>query len=156
LKITTRQFGEVELNEEEIVTFPEGLVGLEDKRRYVILGRPEEEPFKWLQCIDDPEIAFIIIDPMLFAGDYAFDIDDETTSKINLARPEDILLFVIVTLQDDFRKMTANLLGPIIVNGRNRRAIQMVLHNSNYITKHRIFPSKNEEAEGKPQNSKQA
>ncbi len=145
MKITTKQFGQVELNEEEIINFPEGLVGLEKSKRFVILGRAEEEPFKWLQCVDKGDLAFVVADPMLIAGDYGFDVDDDTTAKIGLERPEDTILFVIVTLKEDFRKMTANLLGPIIINGRNRKATQMILHNSDYSTKHFVFSQDTDE-----------
>lgn len=145
MKITTRMNKTIEVREKDIVTLPEGVVGFEEYQRYVFLANPEEEPFIWLQCVDQPEVAFVLIDPMVIDSNYDFEVDDDTIELLDLSDPKNIRLYAIVTVKPDPSKMTANLLAPILLNKANQRARQLVLHQSTFSTRHPIFGGSPEE-----------
>jgi len=142
VNIRTRHFGEVTVPDDQLLLFPEGIVGFETLKRYALLNNPNEQPFEWLQSVEDPEIAFVLVDPLLFLTTYDFEVDDETISLLDIRDPAEIKLSALVTLRHDYTKMTANLLAPIVVNRANLRARQLVLHNSGYVTNHPIFGAK--------------
>lgn len=139
MKVRTRHFGEIEVREQEVLFFPEGIVGFESDKRYMTLVQPQERPFQWLQSLETPDVAFVVVDPFLFLATYDFEIDDETITMLEIDDPQQLSLLVIVTLNSDITKMTANLLAPIVVNRKNNKARQMVLPSSGYSTAHAIF-----------------
>jgi len=138
MKVDTKAFGLIELDEKQKVNFPQGLLGFEDYKNYVILDA-EHQPFFWLQSIDVQEIAFILINPFLFRKDYEVNISNEEQAEIGLTSPENALIFVIVTIPQDGGPMTANLQGPIVVNKNNMTAMQAILTDIKWRTKHDIM-----------------
>ncbi len=148
LKIISAHFGQIEVEENELITFPEGVVGFEKYERFVLLSNPEEEPFQWLQSVDDPDVAFVLIEPLLVRQDYDFEVDDETIQLLDIQDPGQLRLFVIVTMHSDFSKITGNLLAPILLNLTNRRAHQIIIQNSSYSLREPLFT----ESEGEAQN----
>jgi len=122
---------------EETVTVPEeavydmgpGILGFDGLRRYALL--PEDQsPLEWVQAMDDADIAFAVLDPFLFYPDYAFDLADAEVEALGLARPEDARVRVLLTLHESADGITANLLAPLVLNPRMRRARQVVLQQS--------------------------
>jgi flagellar assembly factor FliW len=139
LKITTRQNTVIEVDEKAIITFPEGLVGFEEYKRYALYSIADEEPFHRIQYLEAEEIGFVVIDPLLVMPDYDFEVDDETIELLKIDRPESLQLFAIVTVSSDYSRMTANLLAPILVNRDTSMARQIVLQDTAYTTRHNIF-----------------
>ncbi|MTI69501.1 MAG: flagellar assembly protein FliW [Firmicutes bacterium] len=139
MKINTKYLGEVEIEKEKIINFKKGLLGFETLKEYVILNIPNNEAFQCLQSIKDPKVVFIITNPFLFFKDYDIKIDDEELKKIKITNNKELLLYSIVTIPKDIKKMTANLLAPIVINIDKRIAKQIVLENTNYKTKHFIY-----------------
>jgi flagellar assembly factor FliW len=118
------------------VRLPMGLLGFERIKEYVLIADPEEEPFFWLQVKGDPSLAFIVINPFLVAPDYAPDLPAQDTEFLGLSRPDDALLFNIVTLHGPGRA-TVNLKGPIVVNRHTWIGKQVVVSNaSDYSVQH--------------------
>lgn len=140
MKIRTRHFKEIEVANDALLTFPEGIVGFEAQHAYATLKREEEQPFEWLQSVEDEGVAFVVVDPLLFLATYDFEVDDETIALLKISDPAQIRLLTIVTLHSDFKKMTANLLAPIIINTESRLARQIILNNTGYTTAHPVFP----------------
>jgi flagellar assembly factor FliW len=138
MKVDTKAFGLVEADEKQKITFPEGLFGFEDYKDYVLLDA-ENHPFFWLQSIDVQEIAFILINPFLFRQDYEVNISNEELAVIGLNSPENALIFVIVTIPQDGKIMTANLQGPLVINRANMTGMQAVLSDARWKTKHDII-----------------
>jgi flagellar assembly factor FliW len=139
--INTSRFGEVEIAEDRVIRFAAPILGFEDSHRYVLLDHAEDSPFKWLQSADDPELAFVVTSPKLFGIEYEFVISDETAGQLSLTTAEDALVLTIVNIpQEDPGKMTANLLGPVVINQNIRIAMQVVLNDTNYSTKTRLIP----------------
>lgn len=138
--IETKHFNNVEINDNDIITFVEGIIGFEDNKRYVVLGNPEDDsPFKWLQSVDDKDLCFVIIPPCCFRKEYDFIIPEDTGEKLELKEDKDILIYSIVVIPEDISKMTANLKAPVIVNAANNRAEQIVLEDDRYSLKHYIL-----------------
>lgn len=139
--VQTARFGEVAVEQERVIQFVEPILGFSDTSQYVILDHAEDSPFKWLQSVDDPELAFVVTNPKLFGIEYEFALSDETAERLALANAEDALVMTIVNIpQEDPSKMTTNLLGPLVVNQANCQALQVVLHESGYSTKTRLIP----------------
>ena len=138
MKVDTKAFGLIEVEEKQKIEFPQGLFGFEDNREFVLLDA-EHQPFYWLQSTDEQEIAFILINPFLFRQDYEVNISNEELAVIGLNSPENALIFVIVTIPQDGKSMTANLQGPLVINRQNMTGLQAVLSDARWKTKHDII-----------------
>jgi len=138
MKVDTKAFGLVDVDEKQKVKIPLGLFGFEDFTEYVLLDA-EHEPFFWLQSIDEKEIAFVIINPFLFRKDYEANVTNEELAEIGIKSAESALIFVIVTIPQDGGNMTANLQGPIIINKESMTAMQAILPDPKWKTKHDII-----------------
>lgn len=140
MKINTRHFGELEIQEENIIAFEDGIPGFEDTKQYVVIENPDPEVlFHWLQSVDDPHLAFVIINPFVFKSDYEFQLTDRIVDKLGIETPEDLIIYAIVVVPEDINLITANLAAPIVINTKNHLAKQVVLENSPYHTKHLIL-----------------
>lgn len=149
VRLKTTRFGEISADEEIIITMPEGVIGFEDCTRYVVVHQDEKSPFKWLQSLDDGAVAFPIIDPWQFKADYAPTLAKNDAAWLELTEETPKLVFVIVTIpRDNPRGMTANLLGPLVINGLTRRGKQMIVEDTCYTTKHSIMEELQKGAEG--------
>ncbi|MCL2184627.1 MAG: flagellar assembly protein FliW [Treponema sp.] len=138
MKVDTKAYGLIEIDDKQKLTIPNGLFGFEDYKDYIIMDA-EQEPFVWLQSVEVPEIAFILINPFVFRKDYIIHLSDDEQNQIGLTSPENALTFVIVTIPQDGGPMTANLQGPIVINKNNMNAMQAVLTDSRWRTKHDIM-----------------
>jgi len=140
LKIETTRFGTVSLEEEKILGMPFGMLGFPDKNRFVILQHKEGSPFYWYQSVDDPALAFVITSPLLFMPDYEVD-----TKNVLMEMPWDKIgdaleFYVVVNIPKGLpEKMTANLIGPILINNKTRQAVQIVMPDSPYTHNHPLI-----------------
>ncbi|OHB70069.1 MAG: hypothetical protein A2W23_08320 [Planctomycetes bacterium RBG_16_43_13] len=139
MKIATTRFGDVDVPESEVYSFPEGILGFSDIRQYVVLNNPKGGPFQWLQSLELPSLAFVVCDPRIFMSDYKIKVKEEDISSIKLYDIAGGFVLVIVTVPKDPMEMTANLLGPLIFNPKEKLAKQLVLSESGYTTKHKIL-----------------
>ncbi len=142
-KIETTRFGELDVPANGIITMPEGIIGFNNAKRYVILDFDTEidTALKWFQALDCPELAFIIIDPYTFKPDYRVSITDKEMEILKATSFDVIKVVTIVSIPEDPQKMTANLLGPILINQENLIAMQVVLSDTEYRSSHYILPS---------------
>ncbi|MDR1838444.1 MAG: flagellar assembly protein FliW [Treponema sp.] len=138
MKVNTKAFGQIEVDEKQKINFPQGLLGFDDYKDYVLFDA-EHEPFFWLQSVDDQEIAFILVNPFLFRPDYEVNISNEELAEVGITSPENALIFVIVTIPQDGGPMTANLQGPLIINKGKMTAMQAVLSDVRWKTRHDII-----------------
>ena len=138
MRVKTKAYGELDADERQLVSFPAGLLGFEQFKDYVLLDA-RQKPFFYLQSLDVPDLAFILIDPFLFRSDYSLDVSDESLAEIGVGAPTDVLVFTIVTVPGDGSPVTANLMGPVIINKRNRRGMQAVLTDQRWKVKHDIM-----------------
>ena len=138
MKAQTKAYGEIEIDDRQRILFPRGLLGFEKFKEYALMDAPQK-PFFYLQSLELPELAFVLIDPFLFRSDYSIDINDRDLAQIELSNPEEALVFSIVTVPGDGQAVTANLMGPLVVNKKNRLAVQTVLSDPRWFVKHDIM-----------------
>lgn len=112
-----------------VITLPQGLMGFPKQTRFVLLASPEEAPFLRLQCVDDPDLRFVVIAPTAVADNYQPDVSEEDTQFLGLSATEDALVFNIVSVQPD-GESTVNLKGPIVVNRRTLVGRQVIPVNA--------------------------
>lgn len=139
MKIATFRFGDLEIPDENIITFPKGIIGFEQFKEYVLLEREDSDPFCWLQSLEDPNIAFVVINPVIFFRNYKIEVHFKELEDIKVKSLDKIETYVIVTIPEDISKMSVNLLGPLVVNLENKNGKQIVLTNSNYTIQHFIM-----------------
>lgn len=137
--INTSRFGRIELQETDVLTFPEGLLGFADLRQFVLLDDPSDEIFAWLQSCESAQIAFPVLEPELFAESYRVSLTKNDLEALKMTTPQKARYFSIVTIPDDPTQMTANLKAPIVVNVENRLARQCVLQDNNLAIREPIF-----------------
>lgn len=147
MEYQSEKLGTITYREDQVITFEEGILGFPELHDYVLLEHGRGV-FTWLQSLEEPSLAFLVVDPWLFFPDYAPEIPDEDVEALELKEPYNFSLFCLVTVPPDPREMTVNLKGPIVVNLNSRKAKQVVLANQDYTTRHRIFDSSGETKDG--------
>lgn len=141
MELTTAQFGTIAVAEDRIIEMPAGMPGFPDQRHFIILALPRTHPFLWYQSIDDPGLAFAIINPWLFVQDYA--VDTRAVIREMGWRDEEaasLEVYAIVNVaKKQAEEITANLMGPLVINPARREAVQFIVHNSPYSHIHPVF-----------------
>ena len=139
-RIKTRPFGEINVDERQIISFPEGIPGFDYIKAFALIDSEDENsPFKWLQAFDEESIAFVIIRPADFIQDYVPDIPQGDIESVGAASLDELLIFSIVTIPEDPSKMTANLQGPVIINPESRIGRQAISMSERYFVRHLIL-----------------
>jgi flagellar assembly factor FliW len=139
VKVKTKPLGEVEVEEKQIVDFPDGIFGFDYIKKFVILDSSEKSPFKWMQALSEPELAFVIIRPIDFMVEYELLISQSDLESVEAESADELLVFSIVTIPSDPSDMTANLQGPIIINPQKRVGRQAISLSERYRVKHKIL-----------------
>jgi flagellar assembly factor FliW len=122
----------------QILAFPEGLVGCQDWKNFVLLSDDEENlPVACLQSVDQPRVRLLVTDPRLIDNNYSIDLTEDDYSTLGVQNADDTALFCTLSVTED-GSITANLLGPLVVNKRTRRGRQVVLSDSGYSTRHPV------------------
>jgi flagellar assembly factor FliW len=140
MQINSTRFGEVQVDEQDILRFSEGILGFPDEKVFALLPYQEDSPFAVLQSAVEPNLTFFLVDPFSFFADYSFELEDEIAKELKLSDENPPRIVSIVTLSEKMGEMTANLLAPIIINQRDRVAVQIVHGKTSYTTRHRLFP----------------
>jgi len=136
--IQTSRFGEIEVSSGSVLHMSDGMLGFEQCKRYVLLEDQPGTPLKWLQSLDDPDVAFIVVNPLEFVPDYGIELADDDAESLGLGSPDDAVVLTTVTVDEDSREVTTNLLGPIVINSSSLDAKQVVLQDERYGTRHLI------------------
>ncbi|SDA42042.1 flagellar assembly factor FliW [Butyrivibrio sp. INlla18] len=152
MKLTTRVFGEVEIEESKIITFPNGIIGFPEFTRFTLMHDEDQgaNTIKWLQSVDEPNFAMPVMDPLIVCPDYKPIIDKTEVESIGNLDEEEMLVLVTVTVPHDLKLMTVNLKGPFIINTKDMKASQTIIDNDEYPVKFPIYDilQKNKEANG--------
>lgn len=151
--IQTSRFGAVQLQDEDVIEFPEGILGFNDLRKFVLLDDPNDEIFAWLQSCEIPQIAFPVLEPELFAQNYQIVLTKHDLESLGLSKQEKIRSFSIITIPEDATQMTANLKAPIVINIEKRMARQIVLQDNNLAIREPIFAKLQSRVVANPQTS---
>jgi flagellar assembly factor FliW len=138
VKVATKPYGLIEVDERQKIHFPKGLFGFEGIKDYVLLDA-DRQPFYWLQAQEVEQLAFILINPFLFRPDYELDIDDEELKAVGITSVDNALVFSVVTMLSGGSPMTANLQGPLVINRDTHVGLQAILSDSRWKTKHDVM-----------------
>jgi len=136
MRVKTQRFGELEVDPETLLLMPEGLVGMSEAKRFCLLEESPDRGYKWLQLIDEPGLAFVAVNPYDFYPDYGFEVDGKDADLLGLERPEDAAVLVLLTVGPGGSEITANLVAPVLVCTKTRKAKQVILQDERYSTKH--------------------
>ncbi len=139
MRVSTTRFGEIEAKEQEIFTFKEGLLGFGQLRQFIILDDPHDEIFAWLQSCENPDVAFPLLEPDIFAPNFDFGISKSDINAMNLTSVEEGKVFCIITIPKDATKMTANMKAPLLINLKELTGRQCVLQDNSLEIRQPIF-----------------
>lgn len=140
--VKTKFFGEVELDDEKILNFPNGIIGFENFKRYAILFDEEDESetrISWLQSLDEAALALPVIDPLAISPEYAPMLEDELLKPLGDPADEDLLFLLALTVPSDMTKVTANMKAPFIINAANKSGVQLIVDNADYPVKFNVY-----------------
>jgi flagellar assembly factor FliW len=136
MNVQTTRFGVVNLDEKRVIHFPAGLLGFSSYKSFALLQPDDEGVFYWLQSLESPELAFVVTDPTQWVSGYEASIRREQMEELGLDHLRDAQVFVIVNKYGN--TLTANLQGPLVVNLKNQKAVQLVLADKRWTTRHEI------------------
>lgn len=142
MRIETKAFGQVDITDDKIITFPGGIIGFPDMKRFTLLHDEEKGVsvgIRWLQSLEEPGFAMTVIDPLLVKEDYNPEIDDELLAGIGEVTPDNLLVLVTVRIPSDLKQMSVNLQGPIIINVDERKACQIIVDAERYPVRFPIY-----------------
>ena len=148
-KINTIRFGEIEVAENKVIHFREGIPAFEDEKEFLIIPYDEGSPYVFLQSLQTGELAFLMTVPFVFFPDYEIEIDDESIDELEIEKQEDLLIYSLITIPSGkIKDMTTNLMAPIVINQTNLKGKQIILDKNKYKTKHRLFQEENTTVQG--------
>jgi len=139
MQIETVRFGSVEVDESKLISFGDGIPGLEEYREFALLQFEESYPIIWLQSVDEGGICLPVLDTFTVLTGYVFDIDDQDVKDLELKGPEQLHVVSVLVIPDDIQGMTANLAAPIIINTVSGKAKQILLTGSDYNVRVPVF-----------------
>ena len=140
--IKTRLFGEIDVDDQKILTFEKGLIGFEDLTRFTLIYNNETEDsasITWLQSLDKEWFALPAINPFHVMTDYNPVVEDEVLSTIGELNEENTAIFLTLTIPADITKMTTNLKAPIVINADTKKGCQVIAENQEYVVKYNIY-----------------
>ncbi len=141
MKINTKVFGEIEIEDDKIIHFPSGIIGFPYLTDFALVHDEEKGvgAIHWLQSVQEPAFALPVMDPLLVQPAYNPEVDDELLEPIGQIIEEELLVLVTVSVPSDLTKMTVNLKGPIVVNAAEKKACQVIIEGDEYAVKFPIY-----------------
>ena len=142
MRINTKIFGEIEISEDKIIYFENGIIGFPELKRFALLHDEEQGSnvgIRFLQSLDEPAFAMPVMDPLTVKPDYNPEVSDELLTGAGQITSENILVLVTVSVPGDLKKMSVNLQGPFVINVEEHKACQIILENGNYPVKFPIY-----------------
>lgn len=150
MQITTKVFGEIIVDDDKIIQFPNGIIGFPDLTEFTLIHDVEKgtDSIHWLQSIQEPAFAMPVMDPLIVCPNYNPEADDELFHVLGEIVPEELLVLVTVTVPSDLTKMSVNLKGPIIINVSEKKALQIIVEGDEYQVKFPIYDILNQKKAG--------
>lgn len=140
ITIKSKPYGEIEIDENQVIDFPDGLLGFDYIKKFALLDVDDQKsPFKWLQAMDEPVLAFVVIQPEDFMDEYKLVISQSDLEGVDTTEKEGLVVLAIVTIPENPSDMTANLQGPIIVNPEKKLGRQAISLSDKYHVRHIIL-----------------
>lgn len=139
MKIETTRFGELQVNESDIITFSEGVLGFEDYKKFFVVDPGDNTLILWLQSVEDGSIAFPVIEPKIFKPDYSVKLLPAELASLKLENLNNAVIYTILTIPQDVAAMSANLKAPIVINNQSKLARQIVLQDNKLSVKFEMY-----------------
>ncbi len=139
MTVRTVNFGEIEVPEEKILRFDEGIPGFPHIRQFAMLEFENLRPFSYLQSLEDPPIALLVVNPFLFHPSYQFELGETDAGSLQAQKLDDVSVFVVATIPENPSAATINLMAPVLINEKNRCGRQVILLDSHYSVRHPLF-----------------
>ena len=141
MKIGTKYFGNIEIGEEKIIHFENGVLGFEDYKDYTILYDNEKEKsfFSWLQSTEESSLAFPIVNPFNVVESYNPQINDDMLELIGGISDEDTVVFLMATIPENVKQASVNMKAPLIINASSRKGVQVIAEGQEYEIKHKLL-----------------
>ena len=141
MQILTKIFGEIIIDDDKIIHFPNGIIGFPELTEFTLVHDEEKstDSIHWLQSIQEPAFAMPVMDPLIVCPDYNPEADDELLNILGQIVPEELLVLVTVTVPSDLTQMSVNLKGPIVINAAEKKAIQVIVEGDEYQVKFPIY-----------------
>ncbi|AET70313.1 hypothetical protein Desor_4912 [Desulfosporosinus orientis DSM 765] len=149
MKLQSTRFGELEVAEEQIISFPHGIPGFPDEKGFAHIQQEEDSPFSFLQSMTEANLTFLLVEPFAFFQDYEFNLEDEIAQEMSLSPENPPQVFLIATVKEKVVDMTVNMLAPLVINTINRQGQQVILNKPEYSISRKLFPDGLPEAAGK-------
>lgn len=132
MTLTTKLFGEIEISDEKIITFGNGIIGFPDLRKFTLIYDEENQgtAISWLQSLDEPAFAIPVMNPLLVKEGYDPFINDELLKPLGGITPENIYVLVTVTVPKDIKELSVNLKAPIIINVDEKKGSQIIVEDN--------------------------
>lgn len=128
IKIKTRDFDEIEVTSDEIITFPNGIFAFENYKKYIFICPLGTGKYPvWLQSVENPDLCFILFNPLEFCKGYRITVIDDDLTPIELDNDDDAQFFVIAVVPENHMDATVNLKSPIVLNTKNNKAAQIIV-----------------------------
>ncbi len=137
--VKTGRFGEITVGDNEKIEIPHGLLGFPEYTRFCLVDPGDETLILWLQSLDNPEIAFALLEPKIFRPDYSARLSAAELRELRLSNVNQSAVFSVLTIPEDVTLMTANLKAPVVINLKEQVARQVVLQENEYSIKHLMF-----------------
>lgn len=143
MKAVTRVFGEIDIEEDKIIKFVNGLIGFPELTDFALIHDEVKEKdgkgIRWLQSMQEPGFAMPVVDPLTILNDYNPKVEDELLKPLGELNSDDMLVLTTITVPSDLTKMSINLRGPIVINAKERKACQLVVEGDEYSVKYPIY-----------------
>lgn len=129
MRIQTTRFGTVEVHDDHIIQFKDGMIGFPTLKEYVLVESPSMPLVLWLQSVQAPDIAFPVVEPWFFKRDYKTPMTDADRASLQYDEADRLKIFTVLTIPDDMTKMTVNMRAPVVININRSTATQLVLQD---------------------------
>lgn len=142
MKLTTRVFGEIDIEESKIIHFQGGIIGFPQLTDFALIHDVEkdgETPIRWMQSMQEPNFAMPVMDPLAVCPDYNPVVEDELLKPVGEVKPDSILVLVTLTVPKDIKKMSVNLQAPFVINADEKKAIQIIVDGDKYPVRYEIY-----------------
>jgi flagellar assembly factor FliW len=137
--VKTGRFGQLTLSDDEVVTIPHGILGFPELKKFCLVDPADDTLILWLQSLEQPEIAFALLEPKIFKPEYSARLSAAELRELKLENVNQSAVFSILTIPEDVAQMTANLKAPVVINLKQQIARQVVLQENEYSIKHLMF-----------------
>ncbi|MCR5518170.1 MAG: flagellar assembly protein FliW [Lachnospiraceae bacterium] len=142
MKINTKNFGEIEIDDNKVIEFPNGIIGFDDLKKFTIIYDSEKEDTQgimWLQSLDEEGFAMPVVNPLFVTDNYDPKVEEDLIKGIGDFSDEDLIVFCTVSVPIDIKNLSVNLKAPILINTATKKGIQVIVENEEYEVKHGIY-----------------